>query len=374
MTAIRLLPEHIFDGEQWHKDTAVVVFNDTIISLEAPNGEEIAIDGDMVPGFIDVQVNGGGGVLFNATPTESALAQIIKTHSLYGSCGILPTLVTDSVEVMQQAANAVANVIKDKVPGILGVHFEGPHLSVEKKGVHSTDYIRPLTDAEKAIFSRDDLGIKVVTLAPENVSPEDIRFLAEANVKVCLGHSNATFEQTKEALGAGATGFTHLYNAMSPFQSRDPGVVGAALEDQNSWCGLIVDGHHVHPAAAKVAIAAKPTGKIMLVTDAMPPVGTNDESFEFFGASVTRTGDRLNAESGSLAGSCLDMAGAVRNTVNTLDVSVEEALRMAALYPAQFLGIDGTQGKIEAGYKANMVILDKELQITGCWLAGKPVF
>ncbi|MCJ8272056.1 MAG: N-acetylglucosamine-6-phosphate deacetylase, partial [Psychrosphaera sp.] len=182
MTVIRLLPKRIFDGRNWHQDTAVVVFNDRIIALEAPNGEEIALKGDMVPGFIDVQVNGGGGVLFNATPTESALAKIIKTHSLFGSCGILPTLVTDSVEVMQQAADAVANVIKDKVPGILGVHFEGPHLSVEKKGVHSTDYIRTLTDAEKAIFSRDDLGIKVVTLAPENVSPEDIQYLVDANV------------------------------------------------------------------------------------------------------------------------------------------------------------------------------------------------
>lgn len=366
----RLLPDSLFDGNRLHHDTAIVIDNGRIVSLEQPKGDETRLKGMLVPGFIDVQVNGGGGALFNSDTTEGCIEQMIKTHSRFGTTGMLPTLITDSISVMEKAADAIANVMTDKMPGILGVHFEGPHLSVAKKGVHSTDHIRPLSEAEKRVFSRDDIGLKVVTLAPENVSPEDIRFLVEQDVKVCLGHSNADYEQTLRALDAGATGFTHIYNAMSPLQSRAPGVVGAALIDQNSWCGLIVDGHHVHPGAAKLAIAAKPTGKIMLVTDAMSPVGTEDETFDLLGATVIRSGDRLNAQTGQLAGSVLDMAGAVRNTVTTLSVGIEEALRMASLYPAQFLGLDKELGKLEKNYKADFVLLDDSLNVVHSWIGG----
>ncbi|MFT4928169.1 MAG: N-acetylglucosamine-6-phosphate deacetylase [Phenylobacterium sp.] len=370
----RYLPDSLFDGDVIRHNVAIVVENGAIVALAQPTGGETRLSGMLAPGFIDVQVNGGGGVLFNSTTTVAGLSTIIETHSRYGTCGMMPTLITDSVEVMQQAADAMSEAIAAKVPGILGIHFEGPHLSVEKKGVHSTAFIRRLSDQEKAIFSRQDLGLKMVTLAPENVAPEDIHYLAEIGVRVCLGHSNATCEQTQKALSAGATGFTHLFNAMSPFTSRAPGVVGAALEDADSWCGLIVDGFHVHPSAAKVALAAKKRGKIMLVTDAMPPVGTEDTSFEFFGSSVIRSGDRLNALTGELAGSCLDMAGAVKNSVQTLDVSVEEALRMASLYPAEYLQIDDQQGRLQPGYQANFVLLDSDLTVTRCWIDGNSVY
>lgn len=370
----RYLPDSLFDGDKIRRDTVVVIEDGRIVALEQPTGDETRLSGLLAPGFIDVQVNGGGGVLFNSTPTVAGLSQIIDAHSRYGSCAILPTLITDSVDVMEKAADAVSQAIAEKVPGILGIHFEGPHLSVAKKGVHSTEHIRALTSQEKAIFSRKDLGIKIVTLAPENVAPVDIHFLAEMGVHVCLGHSNATFEQTEKALLSGATGFTHLYNAMSPLTSRAPGVVGAALLDKNSWCGLIVDGFHVHPASAKAALAAKPQGKIMLVTDAMSPLGTNDKEFEFFGSKVIRSGERLNALTGELAGSMLDMASAVRNTVNTLDVCTEEALRMASLYPAEFLNIATTHGRIETNYQADLVLLDDNLEVTRCWIGGNNVY
>ena len=369
----RLLPDSLFDGVTTVRDTAVVIEDGRIIALEAVNGSETRVAGLMAPGFIDVQINGGGGVLFNSTTTVAGLKQIIHSHSHFGSTAILPTLITDSVDVMAKAADAVSEAMAQKVPGILGIHFEGPHLSVAKKGVHSTDFIRSLSDQERQLFSRTDLGIKVVTLAPENVAPVDIHFLVEMGVHVCLGHSNATFAQTEAALAAGATGFTHLYNAMSPLTSREPGVVGAALQHKDSWCGLIVDGFHVHPSAAKVALAAKERGKIMLVTDAMPPLGTTDSSFEFFGSKVIRSGDRLNALTGELAGSVLDMASAVRNSVNTLDVSTEEALRMASLYPAEFLNIATERGRLQPGYQADFVLLDNDLVVTSCWIGGNEV-
>jgi RNA polymerase sigma factor (sigma-70 family) len=215
MTTQRYLPQRVFDGQTMFQNTAVVVEDGKIVGLETPNGEETVLSGLMAPGYIDVQVNGGGGALFNSTPTEAALSEMIATHSRYGTSGMLPTLITDSIDVMNKAANAISRVVADKVPGILGVHFEGPHLSVAKKGVHSTSHIRPLSEQEKQVFARDDLGVKIVTLAPENVSPQDIEYLTQVGCKVCLGHTNATFEQTKAALAAGATGFTHLYNATS---------------------------------------------------------------------------------------------------------------------------------------------------------------
>jgi N-acetylglucosamine-6-phosphate deacetylase len=260
------------------------------------------------------------------------------------------------------------------VPGVLGIHFEGPHLSLPKKGTHSEQYIRPISEAEFAVYARQDLGIKMITLAPENVSVEDIKRLVGYGVKVCLGHTNADFETTQAALQAGADGFTHLFNAMSAFTSREPGVVGAALWDNNSWCGLIVDGHHVHPNAAKLAIRTKAQGKMLLVTDAMPPVGTDLTEFDFFdGRKVIRTGDRLNSSTGELAGSVLDMASAVRNTVNTLDVSLAESLRMASLYPAQYLGLSHAKGRIAVDYDADFVLLDINQYALQTFIAGQLV-
>ncbi|MDI5832937.1 N-acetylglucosamine-6-phosphate deacetylase [Shewanella xiamenensis] len=371
-----LIAEQLFDGEAFHRDVPVTIEDGLIASLDTASGaKEIRYPGTLVPGFIDVQVNGGGGALFNSSPTVACIETIGKAHARFGTTGFLPTLITDNVQVMAKAADAVASAVAQKSAGVLGVHFEGPHLSVPKKGVHPQGFIREITEAELAIFCRQDLGIRVVTLAPENVSPEVIRLLVASGVKVCLGHSNADYDTVVAALAAGATGFTHLYNAMSPLGSREPGVVGAAIESETAWCGLIVDGHHVHPAAARVALRAKPRGKVMLVTDAMPPVGLDDEtSFELFGTQVLRVGDRLNAVTGELAGCVLDMASAVHNTVNMLGLPLGEALRMASLYPAEFLGIAESVGRLAVGQRADLVLLDNQHQVLANYIAGNAVY
>ncbi|MCL1120737.1 N-acetylglucosamine-6-phosphate deacetylase [Shewanella seohaensis] len=371
-----LIAEQLFDGEAFHRDVPVTIEDGLIASLDTALGaKEIRYRGTLVPGFIDVQVNGGGGALFNSNPTVACIETIGKAHARFGTTGFLPTLITDDVQVMAKAADAVASAVAQKSAGVLGVHFEGPHLSVPKKGVHPQGFIREITEAELAIFCRQDLGIRVVTLAPENVSSEVIRLLVESGVKVCLGHSNADYDTVVTALAAGATGFTHLYNAMSPLGSREPGVVGAAIESETAWCGLIVDGHHVHPAAARVALRAKPRGKVMLVTDAMPPVGMDDEtSFELFGTQVLRVGDKLNAVTGELAGCVLDMATAVENSVNMLGLPLGEALRMASLYPAEFLGIAEHVGRLAVGQRADLVLLDNQYKVLANYIAGNAVY
>ncbi|GIU51607.1 N-acetylglucosamine-6-phosphate deacetylase [Shewanella sp. KT0246] len=383
-----LIVDKYFDGEQFMPRAAITVDNGVIsaINLIAEKGLDLQLvdkyelenvthlQGTLVPGFVDVQVNGGGGALFNAQPTLNCIKTIGAAHSRFGTTGFLPTLITDQVEVMAQAADAVAEAIASKTAGVLGIHFEGPHLSVPKKGVHPQSFIRSISDEELSIFSRKDLGIKVVTLAPENVSAEVIKTLVANDVKVCLGHSNADYATVVAALEAGADGFTHLFNAMSGFGSREPGMVGAALESEQAWCGLIVDGHHVHSATAKVAIKAKPQGKVMLVTDAMPPVGMDDNaSFELFGTEVIRQGDRLNAKSGELAGCVLDMVGAVNNSVSMLGLSHEEALRMASLYPAQYLDRQNL-GTITVGQQADFVLLNNKNTVSQTYINGELVF
>ncbi|WP_076407857.1 N-acetylglucosamine-6-phosphate deacetylase [Shewanella sp. UCD-KL12] len=371
-----IIAKRVFDGEQFHHELPITIEDGHILALDTVTGtKETKLDGTLVPGFIDVQVNGGGGALLNADTSVECIETIGSAHAKFGTTGFLPTLITDDVDVMRRAADAVSAAMIKGSAGVLGVHFEGPHLSIPKKGVHPQSHIRRISDAELEIFSRDDLGIKVVTLAPENVSADVIKALVAADVRVCLGHSNADYDTVVAALEAGATGFTHLFNAMSPFGSREPGMVGAAIESRDAWCGLIVDGHHVHSAAAKVAIYAKPKGKVMLVTDAMPPVGLEEEAtFELFGTQVIRQGDRLNAVTGELAGCVLDMAGAVKNTVNMLGLSLEEAIRMGSLYPAEYLGLSGKQGQISIGSRADLVLLNDALQVQQTMIAGEAVF
>ncbi|GEK10057.1 N-acetylglucosamine-6-phosphate deacetylase [Pseudoalteromonas peptidolytica] len=375
MTTQCYFAPELFDGESFRKDVYFSVNKGRIEHVnESQVIDALTLSGLVVPGFIDVQVNGGGGAFFNAEQSTECLEKIVSAHGKFGSTGLMPTLITDRIEVMQQAADATAQAIAAGQSGVLGIHFEGPHLSHPKKGTHSEQFIRPISEEEFAVYGRQDLGIKMVTLAPETVPFSDIERLIALGVKVCIGHSNADYETANAALNVGVDGFTHLFNAMSAFTSREPGVVGAALWDDNSWCGLIVDGHHVHPLSAQLAIRTKQRGKVMLVTDAMPPVGTDDTEFDFFdGRKVIRTGDRLNSTTGELAGSVLDMASAVRNTVNTLNVSLAESLRMASLYPAQYLGLS-QKGHLRSGADADFVVLDRRnLLVEQTYIAGQVI-
>ena len=358
--------ERLFDGESWHQHIEVQIEEGVIRSLK-PTDPDFC-DGILVPGFIDLQVNGGGGVLFNASPTLDTLRRMVRAHARYGTVALLPTLITDDLRVMERAADTLSEAIASAEPGVLGLHFEGPHLSAPKKGVHPQQHIRPLSERELAIYARQDIGIKLVTVAPECVPPEQIRQLIEQQVTVFLGHSNADAETVLAAIDAGARGFTHLYNAMSPLTSREPGMVGVALVDQSTWCGIILDGHHMHPLAARLALQSKPQGKLLLVTDAMSPVGTDDQHFDLFGEQVTRQNLQLTNSRGQLAGSALDMASAVRYAINQLDVSEDEALRMASRYPAQCLGLSA--GFLRKSDAASMVLLDQNWQVQQCWING----
>lgn len=362
----------LFDGSNWHNNVEVSWQNGLITAIKPASG--LVQAGTLVPGFIDIQVNGGGGVLFNTAPTLSTLNAMSQAHAHFGTCAMLPTVITDSVEVMQQTADVVAHAIAAKLPGIIGVHFEGPHLSVPKKGVHPAEYIRPLSAAELALYQRKDIGIKLITVAPENVSPDQIKQLTAAGMQVWLGHSNADAATVQQALSAGARGFTHLYNAMSPLTSREPGMVGVALTDADSWCGIILDGLHIHPTAARLALAAKAKGKVLLVTDAMSPVGTDETEFAFFSGKVVREGKKLTDEAGALAGSVLDMASAVRYAIEILAVEPGEALKMAALYPAQALGCADSYGRLSNGYRADMLLLDEHYLVQQNWIAGSCVY
>ncbi|MGI5308169.1 N-acetylglucosamine-6-phosphate deacetylase [Rheinheimera sp. WS51] len=361
----------LFDGEHWLENITVTIVAGKIQAITPAKATVTA--GTLVPGFIDIQVNGGGGVLFNAAPTLATLHTMLLAHAQFGTSAFLATLITDRLDIMQQAADVIAQAIANQQAGVLGIHFEGPHISSPKKGVHAEQYIRPISEAEMAIYRRTDLGIKMLTVAPEAVSSEQIAELVAAGVIVCLGHSNADADTTLAALAAGASGFTHLYNAMSALNSRAPGMVGAALADPISWCGLILDGHHVDPIAAKVALAAKPQGKIIIVTDAMAPVGTDETEFRLLDDLVCRNGNKLTNAAGQLAGSVLNMQEAVNYAVAELGLALEEALRMASLYPAQFIN-SKQLGRIEVGYQADLVLLDEQNHVLANWVNGNLVY
>ena len=369
----RYFATKMFDGKTIHHNQLIKVKDGKIDAIEPSKHQDDAIPltGLVVPGFIDVQVNGGGGVLFNNQPSLETLITMSRAHQQFGSTAILPTLITDDLETMQKAADAMAQAIAQEVPGIIGIHFEGPHLSQPKKGIHPQQHIRQISSEEMALFTRQDIGLVCVTLAPENVPTEIIKELVSANVKVCLGHSNASAQQTQAALKAGATGFTHLFNAMSPLQGREAGVVGAALLDSTSYCGLIVDHEHVENISCQLAIKCKTAKHIMLVTDAMSHVGSDQAVLEFAGMQINRQGNKLTIEDGRLAGSALDMATALRNCIQDLNCTVEDALVMASTTPATFLELDNQKGYLSAGYDADWVVLNDKYNVNATYIAGE---
>jgi N-acetylglucosamine-6-phosphate deacetylase len=324
----------------------------------------------LAPGFIDCQVNGGGGLLFNDAPSVETIRRIGAAHRRFGATGFLPTLISDRPDVMRTAISAVDAAIAAGMPGVLGIHLEGPYLAEARRGVHDASHFSAPGAAEVALVSSLRSGCTLLTIAPERVPDDVLRALVERGVIVSAGHSAATYARARLALDLGVRGFTHLYNAMTPLQGREPGVVGAALEDPDSWCGVIVDGQHVHPASLRVALAAKPRGKVFLVTDAMPPVGSDRDEFLLNGEVIRCRDGRCCDAAGTLAGSCLDMATAVRNCVATLGVDLAEALRMASTYPAQFLGLGDQRGAIQPGLAADLVELDGSLVVRGSWIAG----
>jgi N-acetylglucosamine-6-phosphate deacetylase len=272
--------------------------------------------------------------------------------------------------VVERAIHAVRDAIAQHVPGVLGIHIEGPYLSNERRGVHDSSKLRALDGEAVKLLTTPHGGVTLVTLAPERTTPAIIRALTDAGVIVSAGHTNATYDELQPALAAGVRGFTHLFNAMSPLGNREPGAVGAALAHAESWLGLIVDGHHVHPEVLKIALRAKRHDRFMLVSDAMPSVGTDANGFRIQGRMITLDGDRIIDGEGRLAGAHLDMASAVRNSCKTLGVDLADAVRMASRNPAEFLKLGGDLGHIAPGQRANLVLVDEELNVLETWIDG----
>jgi N-acetylglucosamine-6-phosphate deacetylase len=375
--ATALVNGRVLTGHGFAKGLAVLLDETRIVDVAATTDTRVAksqkfdLGGHMLaPGFIDCQVNGGGGAVFNDSPTVETIRRIAEAHRQFGTTGLLPTLISDDTDVTRAAIDAVAAAIEQRVSGVLGIHLEGPYLSPQRKGIHNAGKFHTPDATDIELVGSLRAGKTLLTLAPEQVTDVMLKELIARGVVVAAGHTAASYERTRAALDAGLRGFTHLFNAMSPLQSREPGVVGAALEDPASWCGIIVDGHHVHPAALRVALAAKPNGKVFLVTDAMPPVGSTRNSFQLNGETIT-CGDGIctNAQ-GVLAGSALDMAAAVRNAVAMLHIPLVEALRMASAYPAAFLGLERSRGHIAAGYAADLVLLDDDVNVRATWIGG----
>ena len=374
---LALANARVLTPDGWRSDLAVLLDGERIVDLLPPSDPRVRhaqqqdLHGAMLlPGFIDVQVNGGGGVLFNEAPTVETLRRIGAAHRRFGTTGFLPTLISDRTQVMRAALAAVEQALAEGVPGVLGIHLEGPYLAPARKGVHDAKYFHAPGSGELALLCAPHRGVRLLTLAPDQVPVSTIGALAAAGVIVCAGHTAADYETTRAALAAGVRGFTHLFNAMTPFGSREPGVVGAALDDPDSWCGIIADGHHVHPASLRVAIAAKPRGKVLLVTDAMPPVGADRPDYVLNGETIIARDGICQTAQGVLAGSALDMASAVRNAVQLLGLSLKEAVRMASTYPAEFLGLGESHGRIAPGFRADLVVLDDEYRVQQSWIRG----
>ena len=369
--------ETVFDGKAVHRECAVVIEGARISRIlpqsEVPAGIPVRAlpPGTwLAPGFIDVQVNGGGDILFNDEPNPEGIGAIVAAHRRFGTTALLPTLISDTTEKMESALDAVQRTASDN-PSVLGIHWEGPFLSRQKAGAHDAQMFRVPTARDAELMTSLKNGVTLITLAPEQVPAGFIAQLTNAGVRVSLGHSVATYAQTRAAMAEGLTGFTHLFNAMRPLTSREPGPIAAALETPNVWFGMIVDGEHVHPAMLRLALrgAAHP----MLVTDAMPPVGGSRSSFMLYDREITVVAGRCTRQDGTLAGAALDMASALRNCVKLLQMPLTDALRFASAEPADFLGLGNKLGRIAPGYRADLAAFEPDdIKVLETWVAGKP--
>lgn len=371
-----LTAPRIFDGENFHQQAALAVTEGRVTTLlqaaDIPgNADVIELAGTLAPGFIDVQLNGGGGVMFNNAPSQATVEQMALGHRRAGSTAIMPTIISDTREVHRAAADAVIQARNAGCASVLGIHIEGPFFDIAKRGTHNAAMIRPMTEDDIAwLSSLGDLNV-MLTLAPEHTSAGQIAALGESGIIVCAGHTNASYEQMQSALAEGLRGFTHLFNAMSPLAARAPGVVGAALESERSWAGIIADGHHVHPATIRIAQRSLPVGKLLLVSDSMSTVGSDETGFTLYGERIEkRDGKLVNAE-GALAGSAIGLNDAVRYCRDVVGIAEAECLRMASLYPAQFLGADKLLGSLEPGKRADLVHFDGQLNVIDTWVAGQ---
>ncbi len=376
MSATVFTDARLFDGTRIRDDVALVVergcVSRIVAATEVPKGRRVTLDGGVLsPGFVDLQVNGGGGRMLGEDPSVAEIAAICEVHARLGTTGLLPTLITDTPETTEAVIEA--GVAAVGTPGFLGLHLEGPHIDPRRKGAHDPALIRPMEEADlkRLLRAAERLPALMVTVAPENVTLNQIAVLTAAGAVVSLGHTDASAQEADAAFRAGARKVTHLFNAMSPLGHREPGMVGAALSSGAAYVGLIADGLHVDPDVMRIAIAGKRGDDLMLlVTDAMAVAGTEMTEFRLRGRRILRRDGRLMLEGGTLAGADCDMARCLRVLCDEVGLGLEAALRMATAVPAACIGLAGHRGCLTPGAPADLVHLDADLRLARVWRGG----
>jgi len=362
----------IFDGQRLHENCTLTVEDGVVTGIgPARDNPDVVLPGGVLsPAFVDLQVNGGGGIMVDGQADAGRLAAICASHILQGCAGILPTLITDTPEATARVIEAAVAAGQANVPGFLGLHLEGPHLDPRRKGAHDAGRIRPMSAEDLAVIcaAARRLPVLMVTLAPEAVSTDQITALTRAGVMVSLGHSNCTMAEARAAIAAGAACATHLFNAMSQMTPREPGLVGAVLDGKVA-AGLIADGVHVSPSLLRIALAARPDG-LFLVSDSLGFAGTELTELSLGGRRVQRRSGRITLEDGTLAGADLRLDRAVSVMVRQVGLAPECALAMATSVPAALIGVADRLGHLTPGRRADMVHLDDDWCLSGIWWGG----
>ncbi len=370
-----LLGSQIFCGERFYDHHALLIDGNSIIEIvdekNIPNAfNKIELDqGILAPGFIDLQVNGGGGILFNNRPTKESLNTIISAHQFFGTTSIMPTVISDSIKVLTKCTRAVTQEIK-KNSALLGIHIEGPFFSLKYRGIHQKKYISKLSSEYLELFSNLKEFPVILTLAPECISIKDLNHLASLGLKIMAGHTDASYDELEQAAKNNLNGFTHLFNAMSQMSARKPGAVGAALDFDNLYASIIVDLHHVHHSLIKLAYQKKPIGKLFFISDSMATINHGEPTFELYDEVVSEQNGRITNAEGKLAGSSITQIDAVKNAYQKCNIPLDHALAMASRYPAEFIGVDRYLGSLKPNYRADLVHFDSNFKVNNVWTSG----
>ena len=371
-----LIGAQLFSGKEFFDNRALLIDGENIIDIinehDVPKNFEIQkLNGGILsPGFIDLQVNGGGGKLFNNSQDKESLNTIIEAHQYFGTTSIMPTVISDSLNVLKKCTTTISKEIENN-KSLLGVHIEGPFFNVKYRGVHQKQYINTINSDYLNLFeSLKDFPV-MLTLAPECISNKQLKHLKSLGFKILAGHTDASYDQLEEAINYGLDGFTHLFNAMGQISAREPGVVGSALTFDYTSASIIVDLHHVHPSLIQMAYKQKPQGKLFFVSDSMATIHHGEPSFELYDEVVSESNGRIINSEGKLAGSSITQIDAIKNAYQSCNIPLNEALAMASRYPAEYLGVANYLGSLKSGYRADLTHFDLDFQVQNVWVAGK---
>ena len=368
----------LFNGLDFIEHKALLIDGQNIAGIV--NEDDIPTDfkvqkldgGILSPGFIDLQVNGGGGKLFNNSPDNESLNTIISAHQYFGTTSIMPTVISDSLNILQKCTDTISNEIKNN-HSLLGIHIEGPFFNVKYRGVHQKQYINTINASYLSLFEKLDKFPVMLTLAPECISIKQLKHLKSLGFKILAGHTDASYDQLEEAIKYGLDGFTHLFNAMGQISAREPGVVGSALDFDKTSASIIVDLHHVHPSLINLSFKLKPKGRLFFVSDSMATINHGEPSFELYDEVVSESKGRIINSEGKLAGSSITQIDAIKNAYQKCNIPLASAISMATLYPAEYLGVADHIGQLKKGCRANLTHFDSDFHVHNVWLAGKQI-